>query len=89
MVLRFAFSVVLGLLTLAACGPAPQTAEPEEVKQGTDIIWDEYGVAHIYADDDLNGFYAYGWAQMHAHGNRILELYGRARGRAAEYWGEP
>jgi acyl-homoserine-lactone acylase len=33
-------------------------------------------------------FYAFGWAQMHSHGDLILKLYGQARGRAAEYWGE-
>jgi len=32
-------------------------------------------------------FYAFGWAQMRAHGDLILRLYGQARGRAAEYWG--
>jgi len=31
--------------------------------------------------------YAFGWAQMEAHGDRVLRLYGTARGRAAEYWG--
>jgi acyl-homoserine-lactone acylase len=33
-------------------------------------------------------FYAFGWAQMHSHGDLLLKLYGQARGRAAEYWGE-
>jgi acyl-homoserine-lactone acylase len=33
-------------------------------------------------------FEAQGWAQMEAHGDLILRLYGQARGRAAEYWGE-
>jgi acyl-homoserine-lactone acylase len=31
---------------------------------------------------------AFGWAQMQSHGNLILRLYGQARGRAAEYWGD-
>ena len=43
---------------------------------------------HIFADDTVNLFYAFGWAQMHAHGDLLLRLYGQARGRAAEYWGE-
>jgi len=25
---------------------------------------------------------------MHCHGNVVLQLYGQARGRAAEYWDE-
>ena len=33
-------------------------------------------------------FYAFGWAQMASHGDLLLRLYGEARGRASEYWGE-
>ncbi len=54
----------------------------------TEILWDTYGVPHIYALDTKDLFYAFGWAQMQSHGNLILRLYGQARGQAAEYWGE-
>jgi acyl-homoserine-lactone acylase len=55
---------------------------------GAELLWDTWGVPHIFADDTANLFYAFGWAQMHAHGDLLLRLYGQARGRAAEYWGE-
>src|SRR5215216_2338863 len=55
---------------------------------GAELLWDTWGVPHIFADDTVNLFYAFGWAQMHAHGDLLLRLYGQARGRAAEYWGE-
>ncbi len=51
-----------------------------------EILWDKWGVPHIFAADDAAAFYAFGWAQMHAHGNVIARSYGEARGRAAEYW---
>ncbi len=54
----------------------------------TEILWDEWGVPHIYAPNNTDLFYATGWAQMESHGNLILQLYGESRGRAAEYWGE-
>ncbi len=54
----------------------------------TEIIWDSYGVPHIDARNEAEMYYAFGWAQMHNHANLILQLYGQARGRAAEYWGE-
>ena len=41
-----------------------------------------------YAKTDEDLFYALGWASMHNHAQVILRLYGQARGRAAEYWGE-
>src|SRR5215213_8107541 len=55
---------------------------------GAELLWDTWGVPHIFADDTVNLFYGFGWAQMHAHGDLLLRLYGQARGRAAEYWGE-
>ncbi|MEH2349555.1 MAG: acylase [Nostoc sp.] len=56
--------------------------------KSTEILWDTYGVPHIYGKDDQSAFHAFGWAQMQSHGNLLLRLYGQARGRAAEYWGE-
>lgn len=71
--------LVAGLLLLASsCRQAPRT----------EILWDIYGVPHIFALSAPELFRAHGWAQMEAHGDLILNLYGQARGRAAEYWGE-
>ncbi len=53
----------------------------------TEILWDKWGVPHIFAPNSVEVFKAFGWAQAHSHGNLILRLYGQARGRAAEYWG--
>ena len=54
----------------------------------TEILWDNYGVPHIYANTDAGMHYASGWAQMHSHANLVLQLYAQARGRAAEYFGK-
>jgi acyl-homoserine-lactone acylase len=54
----------------------------------TEILWDNWGVPHIYGKDAQGLFRAFGWAQMQSHGDLILRLYGQARGRAAEYFGE-
>lgn len=53
----------------------------------TEILWDRYGTAHVFASDRESMFYADGWAQAEAQGNLLLTLYGQSRGRAAEYWG--
>ncbi|HET7037585.1 MAG TPA: penicillin acylase family protein [Thermomicrobiaceae bacterium] len=55
---------------------------------GADILWDTWGVPHIFAAEDTVLFHAFGFAQAHNHIDLILRLYGQARGRAAEYWGE-
>jgi acyl-homoserine-lactone acylase len=60
---------------------APQQQAP------TEILWDTWGVPHIYAPTAREAFRAFRYAQMRSHGNLLLALYGQARGRAAEYWG--
>ena len=75
---RSVFVVVL-FLSIALLA---QCEEPE-----TEILWDNYGVPHIYAPGEEEMYYAFGWAQMQNHANLILKLYGQARGKASEYWG--
>lgn len=53
-----------------------------------ELLWDRWGVPHIFAADEPQLFHAFGWAQAHSHGDLLLRLYGQARARAAEYWGE-
>ncbi len=58
-----------------------------EKTEATEILWDTWGVPHVFASNEKELFHAFGWAQMASHGDLILRLYGEARGRAAEYWG--
>jgi acyl-homoserine-lactone acylase len=55
--------------------------------RGVELLWDRFGVAHVYAQDPEGLFFGFGYAQMQSHGNLVLKLYGESRGRAAEYWG--
>ncbi|MBE9190299.1 acylase [Gloeocapsopsis crepidinum LEGE 06123] len=75
---------LLGLMFTVLVGLKSSAVEPQE----TEILWDTVGVPHIYGKNDEGAFRAFGWAQMQSHGDLILRLYGQARGRAAEYWGE-
>ena len=70
---------------LLATATAATTCAPD---RPAEILWDTWGVPHIYAAGPSESFYAFGWAQMESHGDLLLRLYGQARGRAAEYWGE-
>ena len=63
-------------------------ANAQDENSTAKIAWDKWGVPHITADNVEGLFYAQGWAQMHNHANLILDLYGTARGKGAEYWGE-
>jgi acyl-homoserine-lactone acylase len=58
------------------------------IKQNNEILWDNWGIPHIYASSDAKLYYMMGWAQMHNHGNLILKLYGEGRAKSGEYWGK-
>jgi acyl-homoserine-lactone acylase len=73
------------LLWLAVPVAAP--AQADRAVQA-EILWDRYGIPHIFADTEADLFYAYGWAQMENHGDLLLRLYAQSRGRAAEYFGD-
>ncbi|MEM9272774.1 MAG: acylase [Cyanobacteria bacterium P01_F01_bin.143] len=75
---------LVGLLIALSIGQTNLQSSPKN----TEILWDNYGVPHIYGVNEQDAFKAFGWSQMQSHGNLILRLYGQARGQAAEYWGE-
>jgi acyl-homoserine-lactone acylase len=52
-----------------------------------EVLWDHYGVPHVYAKTTPDLFYGFGWAQVKSHGNLVLQLYAEGRGRAAEIYG--
>jgi len=72
--------IILFLLVVNSCTNAQELKYPE-------IKWDTWGVPHITGKNESDVYYAFGWAQMKAHGDIILKSYAKARGRSAEYWG--
>ena len=80
-------SVALAVtLSLVAVAPQPRAAAVPE--KGTEILWDTYGIPHIFAPDHPSLFYAYGYAQMEGHAELLIRLYAQARGRGAEFYGD-
>jgi acyl-homoserine-lactone acylase len=78
-------AALLVILT-SALAPAGALAAPGPHGE---ILWDSYGVGHVYAKSERDLFYGYGWAQAKSHGDLLLKLYAEGRGRAAEIWGSP
>ncbi|HEX7887504.1 MAG TPA: penicillin acylase family protein, partial [Phenylobacterium sp.] len=76
--LMVAAAVAVGVIA----APAAVQAAPRG-----EILYDTYGVPHIYGKDEASVFYGFGYATVQNHGNVVVKLYGQARGRAAEYWG--
>lgn len=75
----------LGLMaSLALLSSAGAQGDQER----SQILWDTWGVPHIYANTLEDAFYSMGWAQARAHANTLALSFGQAQGRAAEHWGE-
>ncbi|MEM7103629.1 MAG: acylase [Bacteroidota bacterium] len=70
------------IFALTACN------QPQSETRVNEILWDNWGVPHIYAGDDESLYYGFGRAQMESHGDLLVKLYSEARGKASEYWGE-
>ena len=77
--------IALLLLCVSAASAAAQKPAPRA--RGAEILWDSYGVPHIFAKDRNGLAYAFGWAQMQNHGDLLLRLVAQARGRGSEYLG--
>jgi acyl-homoserine-lactone acylase len=54
---------------------------PHCPQKKVDILWDKYGVPHIFATDRESMFYAHGWAQMQNQANLLLPSTASLRGR--------
>lgn len=80
-------ALTLGMPSSAGA-PVKHASSAAAPGAGTEILWDSFGVPHIYARTEAGGFYGFGYAQAQAHGDILLRMLGEARARAAEYWGE-
>ncbi|RYG32845.1 MAG: acylase, partial [Burkholderiales bacterium] len=91
-IVRRTFAALLLATAPASLGSCSTTAPASQYVQPApstnEILWDIYGVPHVFGKDAGAVFYGFGYAQAQSHANEILRLYGEARGRGAEYWGE-
>ena len=83
--IRVRAALVVTLAVVATSVNPRAVAVPEK---GTEILWDIYGIPHIFAPDHPSLFYAYGYAQMEGHAELLTRLYAQSRGRGAEYYGD-
>ncbi len=76
-----AAAVALALLVARADAAGDPSAS------GGEILWDTYGIPHIYGPDLLTVVRGFGYAQMENHAETLLTNIAAARGRSAEYFG--
>lgn len=78
-------AAVLTLGVLTTQSPALAQAKAPNIKG--EVIFDTFGVPHVYGKDEASVFFGFGYATVKNHGDLVVKLYGEARGKAAEYWG--
>lgn len=78
-------SAVLSLVLLAGCATSPPAPAPG---QGQAALYrDDWGVPHIYAQSEADGFYALGYAVAADNLEGLLRVYLELSGRAASVFG--
>jgi acyl-homoserine-lactone acylase len=83
--LRIVLLLALAAPFAIAVPPAPTTAY--HPLKGSEILWDKFGVPHIFAKSTPDMFFLFGYAETEAHGDLLLHTIGGSRGRGAEYFG--
>ena len=101
--MRHAVLLPVAMLTLMACSPADtpapdntvadqqisaETQRLNTIAQRVDIVRDDFGVAHIYAQTDADAVFGFLYAQAEDDFPRIERNYTWAIGRLAEVEGE-
>ncbi|CCW18151.1 hypothetical protein EBBID32_25020 [Sphingobium indicum BiD32] len=85
-------TLALAMLAVGTTIPSASQAQAQSTAQNRygsgEILWDSFGVPHVYAKTEAGAFYGFGFAQAQNHGDILLRMYGESRARAAEYWGE-
>ncbi len=82
--LRLFASTALLLLSALPCALAQPAYKPSK---GSEILWDKWGVPHIFAKSTKDMFFLYGYAQMEAHGELLAQVMAGSRGRSSEIYG--
>ncbi|MBV9999833.1 MAG: penicillin acylase family protein [Verrucomicrobia bacterium] len=87
--LIFALMAFLENDSTAALSPLEQALSGAQASppHPGEILWDEFGIPHIYGPDLLTVVRGFGYAQMENHAELILQNIAAARGRSAEYFG--
>lgn len=89
LLLAFTFMALSGHDLTAALSPLEKALSGAHAspRQHGEILWDEFGIPHIYGPDLLTVVRGFGYAQMENHAELILQNIAAARGRSAEYFG--
>ena len=76
--------LLLFLLVLSACNNSEELSRLEARAERVDIIRDDFGVPHIYAETDADAVFGMLYAQCEDDFNRVEQNYIWATGRLAE-----
>ncbi len=80
----FALGSTLGLGSALSASAQTPAYKPQH---GSEILWDKWGVPHIFAKSTRDMFYLYGYAQTEAHAELMMQVMAGSRGRSSEIYG--
>jgi acyl-homoserine-lactone acylase len=87
MPLRRAIRLFASAAVLMAALPCALAQPAYKPAKGSEILWDKWGVPHVFAKNTKDMFFLYGYAQMEAHGELLAHVMAGSRGRSSEIYG--
>ncbi|SEB41561.1 penicillin acylase family protein [Terriglobus roseus] len=79
-------AVALAMSTSVSVVAQAKAASYKPVK-GSEILWDKWGVPHVFAKNTKDMFFLYGYAQTQAHAELMMHVMAASRGRSSEIYG--
>ena len=79
--------LTVALLVASALPSVAQNPAVYKPMKGSEILWDKWGVPHIFAKSTKDMFFLYGYAQTEAHGELLMHVMAGSRGRSSEIYG--
>jgi acyl-homoserine-lactone acylase len=81
------YSLAATAVLAIAAAPSIVCASETQDRSQAEILWDEFGIPHIYGPTILSVVRGLGYAEMENHAETLLMNVAAARGRSAEYFG--
>ena len=85
--LIFSLAFVALAMSTALSVIAQSKATLYKPMKGSEILWDKWGVPHIFGKSTQDMFFLYGYAQAEAHGDLLMHVIAGSRGKSSEIYG--
>jgi len=85
--MSYSVAILMVLLVCAAAVNRTSSHKVGDKDYTAEVLWDTWGVPHIFSDTETGLCFGFGYAHARDHGNLLMEMAAIAAGRSAEFKG--